>query len=349
MAHIMPAAHIWRGLCYVADHATHNSGWHTFLFYKGFAWIYRLRYHKMPVQTYTLVGKREASKINTKIMIAGDTALVTLPGKELGIYAVEHKPTGAIYVGSSRNLFQTHQSWYYRLAYIDSAPPLNWAFRAIYTKRSDFVFHVLATLPDDTLFATKCLEMENIVKQRILLKGKEFLLNCNNSTETREFWVGRTPLSERPYRFAKAASEARPVPIIPHEVPMGDGAIGLHPSHGGAIASTATNLADTQVRQLLQQEVETKPLVNTTNADGKVTLIPGRFQENALGSTLARVRHVEFLRREYGRIYSLKYEGDDNGVWSCWLSTSHIDHSLDRQVSTIKEMHSRTLEGNNGE
>lgn len=304
----------------------------------------------MPIVTYSLISKKIANRVNLEIIKAGGGTFLTFPGKEAGIYAIEHKPTKSMYIGSSRNLQQIHQSWFYRLAHKDTTPILNWAFLAVYTARPDFVFHVLATIPNDALFNQTALEMERKVKERITLKGKEFLLNCNNSSETREFWVSRVPVEERHAKFGKSAHNTKAIPILPYDPPSqvepNNGNSVVHPDNGGVVASIVSGVIDAEVRKLDEQAAKATLSVERPE---KVQLVPGKYTEHALGTQLARTNHVEFLRRKYYDTYS-EYFVKDNGtpydegeVWAIWESTSHITHSLERQASTIKAMRVRVL------
>jgi len=272
-----------------------------------------------------------------------------LPEEVAGIYAIEHLPSKGMYIGSTRNVRQVHQSWYYRLAHIDTMPMLNWAVRSIYTTRQDFVFHLLATLANDALFLHNAMVMEAKVKERIASKGKEFVLNCDNSAATREYWVSRTPYEERDYRFRKLAN-AKPVPIVPFQNDPND------------LARVVRDAGDTAARALVPDSVRGQSLEEANRSHkftaegavipvqpGKVTLIPGKFQENALGSAAARSRHIRYLTDTYNTQYSEQCLLTDVEVWTCWESTLSIDNSVQRLNSTINAMRDMiTTRGNNG-
>jgi len=285
----------------------------------------------MPAVSYPLISLKLANKHNMAVLTVGVGTTITLPAKEAGIYAIEHKPTHAMYVGSSRDLRAIHQSWFYRLAHLDTTPVLNWAFRAIFTTRSDFVFHVLATIPDDAMFNDRAMQMEKMVLARITSKGKEYVLNSNNSYETREFWVSRVPVEERDARFRKIAN-SKPLPIIPYRPAAGD-------PNSGASGDTA---ASSEIAGgSLQAEANAIARSTEPKQVEKVTLIPGKLQGNALGSPIAKKHHCEALRNKYREVYNTQVSLDDGDVWGCWVSTEHITHSLERQLSTIKEMRAR--------
>lgn len=67
-----------------------------------------------------------------------------------GVYLIVHRPTAAVYVGKAEvALAPILRQWRSRLSAISGTPPLNVAFRAVYTSRYDFDFALVHTAPCD--------------------------------------------------------------------------------------------------------------------------------------------------------------------------------------------------------
>lgn len=111
-------------------------------------------------------------------------------------FAIRHEPTRSIYFGSSGDMAQAFYSWYQRLRGLYTQPKLSLSFRAIYTRREDFVFVVLKTWERGTL-ANEAMNMaiENVNTLR--LKRPDKLLNMNNSVAEKQFWMEQTPVERR--------------------------------------------------------------------------------------------------------------------------------------------------------
>lgn len=112
-------------------------------------------------------------------------------------YAVRHEPTRTIYFGASGNAAQAFYSWYQRLRGLNKQPPLNPAFRAVYTKRDDFVFIVLKTWERGALANEAAQETLDCIRA---LRGKrpDKLLNMDGTPKEVAFWRALTPPENLP-------------------------------------------------------------------------------------------------------------------------------------------------------
>jgi len=107
-------------------------------------------------------------------------------------YAIRHEPTRTIYFGSSANAAVAFYSWYQRLRGLNTQPYLSPAFRAIYTKRDDFVFIVLKTW-DRGVSAHAAAQTATDCINKLRGKRPDKLLNMDGSTKETEFWRALTP------------------------------------------------------------------------------------------------------------------------------------------------------------
>lgn len=115
-------------------------------------------------------------------------------------YAVRHEPTRTIYFGASANAAVAFYSWYQRLRGLNKQPALSPAFRAVYTKRDDFVFIVLRTWDRGTLAHEAArLALEYIKNLRA--KRPDKLLNMDGTARENEFWRALTPPQNMPPEY----------------------------------------------------------------------------------------------------------------------------------------------------
>lgn len=115
-------------------------------------------------------------------------------------YLLMHEPTEATFVGISNNPAECFARWHGRLLDVDrGAKNLNVAFRAVFTKREDFKFKLVAFF-NETTIAHRWQETmaANIIDQF----GRNKCLNVDNrSIETKGFWKRQVPADQWAWRF----------------------------------------------------------------------------------------------------------------------------------------------------
>lgn len=114
-------------------------------------------------------------------------------------YAIYHLPTEAVYLGITGDVERCFVSWYSRLRPPGKGPDnLSVAFRAIWTKRDDFRFHL-------TCLFRNSVEAQVWLDSRLPYLRQELgtfkVLNVDRSIRTRGAWMRRAPEDEHGFRF----------------------------------------------------------------------------------------------------------------------------------------------------
>ena len=129
----------------------------------------------------------------------GFSAMVQPLEHYASVYLIVHRPTGAVFVGKSEaSTASAMRQWRARLAAISGTPPLNVAFRAIYTSRYDFDFALVKVRPcmtkaDYDADFTKA--YDSLYREVRGLYPKGQCLNVEKPSIEKAFWIRRLALT----------------------------------------------------------------------------------------------------------------------------------------------------------
>jgi hypothetical protein len=118
--------------------------------------------------------------------------LETLRGKS-GCYMLAHAPDQSRVLRATSDLARVALEWYSRLEHVDTMPRLSHALRAIYTKREDFRFVVIAQCDLATARRT-ARTYAHVAHQR----SAELSLNMDKKEALQKYWFERIPEDRRP-------------------------------------------------------------------------------------------------------------------------------------------------------
>ena len=124
---------------------------------------------------------------------SGFSSLVEPLERYASLYLIIHRPTGAVYVGKSESsTAAAMRQWRSRLAAISGTPPLNVAFRAVYTSRYDFDFALARVQPciaKADYDADFIKAYDSLYREVRALYPKGQCLNVEKPSVERSFWI----------------------------------------------------------------------------------------------------------------------------------------------------------------
>lgn len=115
-------------------------------------------------------------------------------------YLIVHEPSSAVYFGTTTDIAKTYRKWFARLKGVDAgAKNLSVAFRAVFTKREDFLFKMVAFFNN----AEAAAEWKRTRPDQVIAQlGRNKCLNVDDrSAETKGFWKRQVPAEDWAWRF----------------------------------------------------------------------------------------------------------------------------------------------------